>query len=242
MAIETQTIRDIVAHQPSAAAVLQRFDIDLCSQAGARLNDVCAELQLSMDQILEKLSEAGSGGHPGVAPDPGTMPLSRLIQHIVRAHHHYLRRELPRAAEMASKVAAKFGSGEPVFERIAEIAAALRFDLLRHVDKEEQTVFPYIAQLDQQAMLAYLPPQSFSTVAMPVLTMAQEHESALRALNEIAQCTNGFRPARNSCATRVALLSTLRALYADLRRHVLLEDDFLFPRAIELEARLNTRS
>lgn len=242
MATATQTIREIVEAQPSAAAVLQRFDIDLCTQAGALLQELCAHRQISLDQVLEKLLDAQLGGRPGLLPNPAEVSLSRLMQHIVRTHHLYLRRELPRAAEMASKVAVKYGAREPVFHRLAEIVEALRIDLLAHLEREEQVIFPYIAQLDQHAMLAYVPPQSFRTLAMPVFAMAQEHESAVRALDEAGQITNGFQPGQHACATQIALLGTLRGFQIDLRRHLALEDDELFPRAIALEATLHTRN
>ncbi|MFP5236526.1 MAG: hemerythrin domain-containing protein [Acidobacteriota bacterium] len=242
MATPTQTIREIVEAEPSAAAVLQRFDIDLCAEAGASLQQLCADLQISLDQVLEKLSDAEAGGRPGLLPNPADASLSRLMQHIVRNHHLYLRRELPPAAEMASRVALRYGTREPAFHRLAEIVEALRIDLLAHLEREEQVIFPYIAQLDQQAMLAYVPPQTFRTLAMPIFAMVQEHESAQRALEEAAQLTNGFQPARHACATQIALLGTLRGFHLDLRRHLALEDNELFPRAMALDANLHTRN
>lgn len=242
MATATQTIREIVETQPGAAAVLQRFEIDLCVDAGASLQELCADLQISLDQVLEKLSEAGSGSRPGLLANPAGVSLSRLMQHIVRNHHLYLRRELPRAAEMASNVAVKYGAREPAFYRLAEIVEALRIDLLAHLEREEQVIFPYIAQLDQQAMLACVPPQSFRTLAATVFAMVQEHESAIRDLEEAAHITHGFRPGRHACARQIALLGTLRGFQIDLRRHLALEDDELFPRAIALEANLQTRN
>ena len=61
MPTSTQSIREIVSTQPSAAQIFLRFDIDLCSHADNSLNQACAGLQLSVDQVLEKL--AGRRGH-----------------------------------------------------------------------------------------------------------------------------------------------------------------------------------
>ena len=82
--------------------------ISTCAcKADLSLEGACQELQLSVDQVLEKLtdSEAQEGG--GMASDPATLSLARLVQHIVRVHHHCVRQELPRLAEMACK-----GGGE----------------------------------------------------------------------------------------------------------------------------------
>lgn len=242
MATATQTIRDIVAHQPSAAAVLQRFEIDLCSQAGTSLDSACANLQLSIDQVLEKLSDAESTSRPGALIDPESVSLSRLMQHIVRIHHQYVRQELPTIAQMARKVAATHGVSEPVFHKVANLVEDLRIDLVAHFEKEEQILFPYIAQMDQQAVLAYLPPHCYPSMSQPVFIMAQEHESAEHILDEIEKITHGFDPGPDACATRIALMASLRAFQANLRQHVSLEDDVLFPRAIAMEAALTPRS
>jgi regulator of cell morphogenesis and NO signaling len=121
----TQSIREIVSTHPSAIKIFQRFDIDLCSQADNSLERACAELQLSVDQVLEKLSDAESEESGATAPDPASLPLSRLIQHIVRVHHQNVRQELPRLTEMAGKVAAKRGDRAPELERIAELLEKL---------------------------------------------------------------------------------------------------------------------
>jgi len=84
----TQSIREIVTTQPSATRVFERFEIDLSSQADNSLEGACAELQLSVDQVLEKLADAQNEESGATAPDPANLPLSRLIQHIVRVHHH----------------------------------------------------------------------------------------------------------------------------------------------------------
>src|ERR1700757_4916311 len=107
MSTATQSIREIVTRLPSAASIFHRFDIDLCLQADLTLDEACRELQLSVDQVIEKLTDAEVHGRGGAALDPANVSLRRLIQHIVRVHHHSICQELPRLAEMASQVATR---------------------------------------------------------------------------------------------------------------------------------------
>jgi hypothetical protein len=58
MSASTQSVREIVATQPSAARILRHFDIDLRLQADESLEQACAELQLSVDQVLDTLADA----------------------------------------------------------------------------------------------------------------------------------------------------------------------------------------
>lgn len=243
MSTATQSIREIVTRQPSAAGIFHRFDIDLCMQADLSLEGACQELQLSVDQVLEKLADAEAKGCGGVAVDPENLSLSRLIQHIVRVHHNCVRQELPRLAEMASKLSAKRGDREPQLTKIAELIESLRGEMYAHIQKEEQVLFPFISQMDQDSIVAYPPAHAcFRSVTHPIFMMEQEHESADHIVTEIIRLTNHFEPPSWACATHIALFSGLREFEEGLRQHVHLENDILFPRAIQLEAEIKTRS
>ena len=243
MSTATQSIREIVARHPSAAPILNRFDIDLCLQADLSLEGACHELQLSIDQVLEKLADSESKERSGVALDPATLPLGRLIQHIVRVHHQSVRVELPRLAEMAAKVATRRSDRAPELHKLLELIEKLHAEMYAHIQKEEQVLFPFISQMDQQSIVAYPPAHAcFRSVSHPILMMEQEHESVDHILIEINRLTNHFEAPAWACATHVALLSGLRAFEADLKQHVHLENDVLFPRAIQVEAELKVRS
>ncbi len=242
MSTSTLSIREIVAAQPSAARVLQRFDIDLCVQAETPLQQACAELQLSVDQVLEKLADAETGQPGAAAANPAGLSTSRLIQHIVRVHHQCVRQELPRLAEMAHKLAEKRGDRAPELRTVEALVQELRAGLFAHIEKEEQVLFPFIAQMDQDAMVVYSPEQTcFRSVAQPISIMMREHESADRTVTELHRLTHGFEPPAWACATHVALYTGLRAFEADLEQHVQLENNVLFPRAAEMESALSAR-
>src|ERR1017187_2190173 len=242
MPSSTQSVREIVATQPSAAKVFQRFDIDLCSQAEKSLDGACAELQLSVDQVLEKLADAETQEHGGSPVDPASLPIGRLIQLIVRVHHQHVRQELPRLEEMAQKLAAKRSDRAPELRNVEKLLEELRADMFAHIQKEEQVLFPFISQMDQDSIVAYPPAHAcFRSVAHPVSKMMQEHESANHTVAELRRLTLGFQPPEWACATHIALFAGLNEFETDLKQHVHLENDVLFPRAIELEAELNSR-
>jgi regulator of cell morphogenesis and NO signaling len=241
MVTSTQSICEIISSQPSAAAILQRFDIDPCFRADEPLDRACAELQLSVDQVLEKLAD-GAANENGTAPaNFDSYSPSRLIRHIVRTHHQHIRRELPGLVEMAQKLAGKHGDRAPELRRIEKLLGELRADILAHLQKEEQILFPFIAEMDQDSVAGCVVPHAcFSTVAQPVAMMIVEHGLAENLVHEICVLTNSFAPPDWACQTHIALCAGLREFAADLRQHVHLENDVLFPRAIELEATLNT--
>ena len=243
MSTAAQSIREIITSRPSAAKIFHRFDIDLCIQADLSLEAACRELQLSVDQVLEKLADAEVKESGGLAFDPLHVSLGRLIQHIVRVHHHCVRQVLPGLAEMALKIAAKRRDREPELVKVAELVEELRGEMYAHIEKEEQVLFPFISQMDQESIVSYPPAHAcFRSVAHPIFMMEQEHESADQIMRELIRLTNHFEPPSWACATHIALFSGIREFETDLRQHVHLENDVLFPRAIQLEAEIKTRS
>jgi regulator of cell morphogenesis and NO signaling len=240
MATATQSIREIVANQPSAVAILERFEIDLCAHANNSLNEACAQMQLSTEQVLDKLEEsARAAGEQAI--DLEALSPSRLIQHIVRTHHQYIRRELPRLKAMAGKVAGKHGVRAPELKRVAVLMEQLHVKLFAHIEKEELILFPFIAQVDQETASASMTEARFQTVRQPVAMMIREHDAAGTTLEEIRLLTEDFTPPAWACLTHIAFYAGLRAFAADLNRHVELEDNILFPRAIAMEAELAAR-
>jgi len=243
MATSTQSIREIVSNQSSAAAVLQRFDIDLCSRADESLQQACADLQLSIDQVVEKLAEAAMKQHGAAAVDVASYSQSRLILHIVRTHHQYVRCELPRLLEVAQKLAGKHGDRAPELKKVECLAGALRDEMFAHLEKEEQVLFPYISHMEE-AVAGFASPERacFQTVAQPISMMVLEHESAKGLVAEMRKVTNEFKAPAWACPTHLVLYAGLQQFEHDLRQHVHLENDILFPRAIEMESTLNQRS
>jgi regulator of cell morphogenesis and NO signaling len=237
MATATQSIREIISSHPTAAAILRRFDIDVCGHANQSLDEACADQQLSVEQVLEKLEEGTALSSGALHGDPATYSPNRLIRHIVRVHHHNVRQELPRLVELAQIVAEKHGERAPELKRIEGLVEVLRKELAEHIGKEEQVLFPYIAQLDQGPLaVCQPPPVCFSRVGQPVFMMVQEHEQAKLLLAELRQLTNDFKPPVWACSGFVAFYSGLREFAHMLDEHIRLENDVLFPRAIAMEA------
>ena len=242
MATATRSIREIISSQPTAAAILQRFDIDVCAHASETLDEACAGLQLSVEQVLDKLADGAAIDGGALQPDPAEYSTSRLIQHIVRIHHHSIRHDLPRLAQMAGTVAEKYGARAPELKPIAAAVEELRAEMAEHICKEEQVLFPYIAQVEETPLLAFRPPQQcFNTVGQPVLMMVQEHERASLVLEELRTLSCAFRAPVWACSTFVAFYQGLRIFADSFDEHVRLENDVLFPRAIAMEIELTSR-
>jgi regulator of cell morphogenesis and NO signaling len=77
------------------------------------------------------------------------------------------------------------------------------------------------------------------SVANPIRVMELEHDDAGKALAQIRGITRDFEVPDYACVTYRALMSGLAELERDLRMHIHLENNILFPGAQKLEASLN---
>lgn len=162
--------------------------------------------------------------------------LSVLIQHILDTHHAYLRKALPKLTQLAQVTGAEGHEQEAA--SIRGVLDGLRAEIESHMWKEEMVLFPLIRSLEEaEAAGQPAPPSHCGSVRNPIRVMEQEHDEATTALNELRKRTADYTDAA-AAGVSAAMVQELSRLDEDLRRHIQLEDDILFPRAIALEARL----
>ena len=67
--------------------------------------------------------------------------------------------------------------------------------------------------------------------------MEREHQDAGDAMRTLRELTEDYATPADGCATYAVTMSELDAFERDLHRHVHLENNILFPRALQLESR-----
>jgi len=120
--------------------------------------------------------------------------------------------------------------------RVRAIFTGLAQELATHMMKEETVLFPYIVRMEKAAVerQPVLPPP-FGSVQNPVAMMTHEHDDAGDALRQMSRISNGYTPPPEACISYRTLYQALAAFEADLHQHIHLENNILFPRAIEME-------
>jgi regulator of cell morphogenesis and NO signaling len=236
MPIVTETVREIALNQPSAIRVFEQFGIDYCCGGRKPLGEACTEQQIEIDSVLAALQSAAATSETGTK-DWAKASLKSLSEHITSRHHAYVKKELPGLDTLAQKVVTRHGATHVELATIQSALGKLDHELTQHLAKEEQVLFPYIAQLEDALAEGHARPQScFGTVADPIAMMTQEHDAAGGLLAEIRQLSNNFATPEDACPTYHAFYDGLKEFEQDLHQHIHLENNILFPRAIEMEA------
>lgn len=235
MTATTQTVREIALEQPSSIRVFEHYGIDYCCGGRKPLSDACAANNVAVDAVIAAL-EAAAKTPEESREDWTGKSLTSLSAHIVSTHHAYVKRELPRLAELAQKVVNRHGASKTELPLIQAKLTQLDGELTNHLAKEEAVLFPYIAELERAiAAGAPKPHGCFGTVANPIAMMTQEHDAAGTLLAEIRTLSRNFTTPEDACPTYHAYYDGLKEFEQDLHQHIHLENNILFPRAIELE-------
>jgi regulator of cell morphogenesis and NO signaling len=230
----------IALRSDAYAAVLDRHRLDFCCGGKRTLSQACTAAGLDVAGVLAELDQAARDRTEAVAAAPSdeTVPLDQLVQFIFETHHAFTRAAIARIVPLAAKVLTKHGEAHPELVTVEQAFTALAADLLPHLVREERVLFPYIRTLargaaGRSAVPVTRPP--FGSVQNPVRMMMYEHDAAGDLLDELRKATGDFVAPEGACGSYRALYAALAELRSDLMRHISLENNVLFPRAIALE-------
>jgi regulator of cell morphogenesis and NO signaling len=233
---ETTTVRDLAAGVPGATRVFENFGIDYCCGGHRTLADACREASLPVEDLTRSLEEAGRAPQPASGRDWRQESLTALIEYIIDTHHFGARQELDRLDRLFDRVCSRHGENHPELFEAQRTFYQLKQDMIPHMLKEEQVLFPYITRMEEAAREGRVfPPSFFGTVRNPVRMMMTEHDTAGDLLRHLRGITNGYTTPPGGCVSFQTLYQALAAFEADLHQHIHLENNILFPRAVEME-------
>ena len=201
------------------------------------MEEACRAANLPMGQVLDAMAEAKNApGTSGQDRDWRRESLKDLIAHIVGTHHRFVREETARLGPLLEKVRSVHGKNHAELGQIQATFAALSQELTMHMMKEERILFPYIERMEESTLQKQpLQPPPFGTVENPVAMMIHEHDSAGAALGSMRRASGGYAPPPEACVSYQTLYRALAEFEADLHQHIHLENNILFPRAVEME-------
>lgn len=229
-----QTIGELVAQDYRRAGVFKQYGIDFCCGGDRTLEAACEKEGVALDEVEQALHIADArGSTPAIRP--GTWSPGFLADYIVNEHHTYVREQIPVLRSFARKVARVHGDAHPEVVEIAERFDELAAELLRHVQEEEDVLFPYI-----KALAAEQGPErecaAPGTARESIQALEDDHEHAGALMREIRARSGDFTPPDGACNTYRALYAKLEEFEEDLHRHVHLENNILFPETEALAA------
>ncbi len=228
-------VRDIALSNPAARQILEDAGLDYCCGGGKSLHEACLHADVPAEEILKRLRENSKRVSPDEA-NWASAPLVDLTRHIRERHHRYVREAIARVQPLLDKVEAKHGKSHTEIADIRRLFTEVGREMIMHMQKEEQILFPYIDALEKATSAhSSVEPPFFQTVRNPIHAMMKEHDAAGELVKQIRKASSEYTAPVDACTSYKALYQDLRQFEADLHQHVHLENNILFPRAVEME-------
>ncbi|HAW53244.1 MAG TPA: iron-sulfur cluster repair di-iron protein [Flavobacteriales bacterium] len=229
--LATSKVGALVSENIKTAHIFKKHGIDFCCGGGISVEDACKKNNVSLSAVIEDLNNMDHEVDRQL--DYNSWPLDFLIDHILNIHHKYVLESLPVISEYAEKVASVHGHHYTEVLKIRDHFRGLNDELLSHLQKEEVVLFPYVKRLLQMKQSGQSVDRDF--VESPIKVMQMEHDRAGVVLRELRKLSKNYMPPADACNTFRALYHKLQEFEADLHQHIHLENNILFPKAIELE-------
>jgi len=168
--------------------------------------------------------------------DLNSLDLDLLVDYIEKTYHSYIKEKTPILLQYLEKIKEVHGAHHPELLKIFALFSQSAMDLSMHLQKEERILFPVIRQLakskksGQRAERAH-----FGTIQNPIAAMKEEHVAEGARFDKISDLSHGYAVPPDGCNTFRAAYELLGEFELNLHKHIHLENNILFPKAIELE-------
>lgn len=233
-----ETLGEIATKDLRKAEIFKKYGLDFCCGGKKTVQEACAEKGIDATRVEEELRKA--------EVNPATRPLNYdewnldfLADYIVNTHHSYVRKTLPEIRAFSTKVATVHGSHHPELIAIRQLVEEIYEEMFGHMIKEENILFPFIKQLVSAKNNAQpLPSAGFGTVENPIHMMEHEHEAVGKNLEKIRNLSRNYSLPADACASYSLLYKMMEEFEGDLFIHIHLENNILFPKALQVEKEL----
>ncbi|PJE47422.1 MAG: iron-sulfur cluster repair di-iron protein [Sediminibacterium sp.] len=234
-----ESIGQMAAKDIRKAQIFKKYGLDFCCGGKKSVKEACLAKGLDVIKVEKELQDAEKNiaiNGSGRPVEYTKWSLDFLIDYIVNTHHNYVKSSLPDIVAYAEKVNRVHGQRHVQLFQINELVKAINNELTAHLMKEEKILFPYIKSLVavKNGELKNFS-ASFGSVQSPIIMMEMEHEMVGQNLTLIRELSNNFKLPEDACSSYSLLYRFLEEFEEDLHMHIHLENNILFPKALELE-------
>ncbi|HET7733793.1 MAG TPA: iron-sulfur cluster repair di-iron protein [Paludibacter sp.] len=221
-------VGEIVTRDFRAAEIFKNVGIDFCCGGNQSLEEACKEKKIDSSLLETELAKL-QNTTVNAMHNFNEWGLDFLCDYIVNTHHKTVLNLLPQLTFYTQKIADVHGDNHPELIEIASLFSQINNELLQHLDKEEEVLFPAI-----KSVLKTDAAESKETVISEITRMTGEHEFAGGAMDRINVLSDNYSVPADGCSTYQVAYKLLEQFEDDLHIHVHLENNILYPKALKL--------
>lgn len=238
--MRVKTVRDIVIEDYRTADVFKKWGINYCCGGNLPLEEACAVQKINRTVLDAELRRATQSYSLPSTTAFAQWPLAFLIDYILHVHHGYLHQVLPSLKTFVSNYIPGHLKKFPHLAGVQETFTNLVAELEEHTTREEESIFPYVKQIINTYTRKEVYGNLFvRTMSKPLAdTVQRDHSRIERQLKQLRELTGNYAFAADACTNYQVLYNKLKEFDADLVQHKHLENNILFPKALEMEKAL----
>lgn len=235
----SQAVGQIAVIFPESIPVFEKHKIDYATQGGRSLKDACYMAGLPLEKLMGELEEFHPAGAEwySAEPDWHNEPMVEVIDHIVKTHHVFVRRQLEKIGTLLDRL---MEAGAPPGSAIAvlrDFFQNIARDTLAHMQEEEDVVFPYLTEVEMAIQRGKPIPEPFkeyNALTHPIRILQADHGMMGREWMKIEELTDFFNAPPDAGQDLKDVYQAFKDLDLDNRKHFHLENNVLFHRVMQL--------
>lgn len=231
-------ITDLVSNSPESASVLHFLGIHFFNYTEKTLGEVCQEHGVDSALVIRRLNEQA------LAKDKTQIsleeyPVELIIEYLKHSHYVFIKQRL----SYISSLLDSYQDSSAVVKDLKLIFPHFFKDFIEHIYEEEDTLFAYILTLKKAKKQAAGKPLSQEMTAVlqqkshgkTIADYEREHREEDNEMNGMRELTNQYDHASSEDLHAKVILDALKSFEGELKIHAKIENDILFPKAMQLE-------
>ncbi len=232
--LNKRSIGDLVRENYVFAGVLHYFGINFYRYEQKSLEEVCQQFRINPNRLIQELENWALRKEP--SPEEFYLrPIEVLVAYLKKKHHFFLRHELPFLSSMIDGIPAT-GTFSDLLSDMKLMFPLFVDDFIHHIHEEESTLFKRIKMLQEVENNQFRLDEGLKILNQSsIVHLAEEHEVHDDEMEGIRKLTNGYKLNTEAPMAIEVLYHELQHFEKELIIHAKIENELLFPKAIELE-------
>lgn len=226
-------IQDLAKVNFANIQLFQSYNIDFYCKGSLTLKEALDNAGVNYSYFLGELKKIQEDSPKKYAVDVEQWPLDLLADYIQKTHHRFTDNIL---VTIRGKIEDYLEEGLKNNDKIKQFKTPLgqlAQELGAHMKREELILFPTIKRI--VATRGKMENPGVKTVKNPVDKMIHEHDTQYQLIKEIRNILNDYSVGTETTDSYREIITLMKGLDLDLSLHLHLENNVLFPKAVELE-------
>lgn len=224
----------IVSEIEETIPYFEKLRIDYACNGDLTLREACEMAGVPVEEAIGVLGIMAR--RPAGSEDWDHRSMAEIIHYLVHYHHAFTRVQIEAVNGLLEEVCRSLGFEQPQMLLLKDLFKEMGRELNAHMTKEEDRIFPYLLQREEAEAAGTTPALlslEDSLFGQPIRILHWEHQLTGAEWAQIRLLTDEYRPPEGMGDKVAGLLKELRELELDLHRHVSLENNVLYRRALE---------